>query len=191
MMTDYQLINAEQLRRFRMDHPHLDDVDLMAQLSMELAQQLHRIEAQRRMATNKEENPLQRFASLRPTHDQIRTALLRLLEMPCPTDSSKPLLWQKQHWLAVMRVLQFLGIIGTDYGSRQNFVAYINCLMGKRFHPIAASSIKRIDSERPFNRPLQEWYGKLHAERTKYYWDISMIFLECMSEANRSNFCAN
>lgn len=91
-MTDYQLINAEQLKRFRTDHPQLDDVDLMAQLNIELAQQLHRIEAQRRMATNKEENPLQRFASLRPNQEQIRTALLRLLEMPCPEDSSRKLI---------------------------------------------------------------------------------------------------
>ena len=79
MMNDYQLINVEQLKRFRMDHTHLDDVDLMAQLNVELARQLHRMDTQRCMAMAKSVDPLLCFTSLHPTHEQIRNALLRLL----------------------------------------------------------------------------------------------------------------
>lgn len=182
-MKDYELINEEQLKRFRMDHPHLDEVDLMAQLNIELAQQLHRIKARRCTATTQGADPLQPFAALRPTPEQLRTALLRLLDMRCPSDSSKPLLWQKQHWLAVMRVLQFLGIIETGYGSRQIFVEYINGLMGNCVQPLTASNIKRVELEKTLNRPLDEWNGRLHSERTRYYWHISVTFLECISKA--------
>lgn len=181
-MTDYQLINAEQLKRFRMDHPHLDDVDMMAQLNIELAQLLHRIEAQRRMATNKEENPLQSFTSLRPNQEQIRTALLRLLEMPCPEDSSRKLIYKKSHWLAVMKVMQFLGEVSYNYGARQEFVDYLNNLLPGNKLGITAANLKGIESESPFNRKLPDWHERLNTPRAKYYWRISITFLECLAK---------
>lgn len=181
-MKDYELINEEQLKRFRMDHPHLDDVDLMAQLSMELAAQLHRMEAQCRQISNREENPLQRFASLRPTHDQIRTALLRLLEMPCPEDSTKKLIYKKSHWLAVMRAMQFLGVVSSNYGARQEFVDYLHGLFPDKNLGIMAANLKAIESESPFNRILPDWYGRLASQRAKYYWRISITFLECFAK---------
>lgn len=164
-----------------MDHTHLDDVDLMAQLNVELARQLHRMDTQRCMAMAKSVDPLLCFTSLHPTHEQIRNALLRLLEMPCPEDGSRKLIYKKSHWLAVMRVLQFLGAVSSNYGARQEFVDYLNQLLPDRMLGITAANLKSIESESPFNKMLPDWYGRLYSTRAKYYWRVSIAFLECFS----------
>lgn len=180
-MKDYELINEEQLKRFRTDHPHLDEVDLMAQLNIELAQQLHRIKARRCMATTQGADPLQPFAALRPTPEQLRTALVRLLDMRCPEDSSRKLIYKKSHWLAVMRALQFLGVVSSNYGARQEFVDYLHGLFPDKNLGIMAANLKSIESESPFNRMLPDWYERLASQRAKYYWRISITLLECLS----------
>lgn len=181
IMNDYSLINEEQLRRFRMDNPHLDDVDLMARLNMELARQLHHLDSQRYIVLAKEVDPLKCFASLRPTREQVRIALLRLLEMPCPNDIARRLISRKSHWLAVMRALQFLGVVSTNYGARQEFVDYLHELLPDNNFKIMATNLKGVESESPFNRMLPDWYERLSSPRTKYYWKISITFLECLS----------
>lgn len=177
----YHLINEEQLRRYRTENPHLDDVELMARLSIELARQLHRMEAQRCMAVAKEAEPLKCFASLRPSHERLRTALLQLLEMPCPTDRTRPLIYKKSHWIAVMRAMQFLGVVGEQYGARQKFVDYLHELLPDRDLGIMAANLKGIESESPFNRSLTDWHGRLHSQRANYYWRIAIAYLECLA----------
>lgn len=175
------MIDEEELKRYRMENPHLDDVELMARLNMELARQLHRMEAQRCLAMAKDAEPLKCFTSLRPTREQQRTALLRLLEMPCPEDGTHKLIQKKSHWLAIMRVMQFLGVVSTNYGARQEFVDYLNELLPDRDLGIIAANLKGIESESPFNRGLADWYGRLHSQRAKYYWRIAIAYLECLA----------
>lgn len=189
--NEYALIDEKELKRYRMENPNLDDVELMARLNSLLARQLHRMKEQRCLTLARGVEPLSCFTSLQPTDEQLRTALLRLLEMPCPGDSSKLLVRQKQHWLAIMRVLQFLGVIDTEYAARQRFAEYVNDLLKDSIPPIDASSMKHIESESPFNRPLPEWYGRLHNERARYYWNISLTLLTCISEANIPKFFPN
>ena len=107
-MKAYHLINVDELMRFRLDQPQVDDLERMARLNVVLVEQLHQMEVQRCMAIAKGVEPLKCYTSLHPTQQQLRSALLRLWQMPCPDNNGKRLMWQKQHWRAIMRVFQFM-----------------------------------------------------------------------------------
>ena len=181
LIDKYDLIDEGRLQRFRTENPHLDDVELMARLVQQLARQLHRMEAQRCMAVAKDATPLKCFTSLRPTREELRTALLRLLEMPCPSDGSRRLIHKKSHWIAVMRAMQFLGVVSCKYGARQEFVDYLHELMPDRDLGIVAANLKGIESESPFNKKLADWHGRLCSQRARYYWRIAIAYLECLA----------
>ena len=49
-MKAYHLINVDELMRFRLDQPQVDDLELMARLNVVLVEQLHQMEVERCMA---------------------------------------------------------------------------------------------------------------------------------------------
>ena len=124
----YKLINEVELKRFRLNNPKMDDLEVMATLTAQLAQQLRQLETQRCLTMAKGVEPLKCFTGLRPTEEEIRQALIKVIHMPHPEDSKRKLIYCKSHWLAIMRALQFLGVVSTNYGCRQEFVDYVNRL---------------------------------------------------------------
>lgn len=177
----YNLINVYELRRFCLDHPLMDSKELLCFITRCFADQVEAACLVSDLPHTEEPHPLEQYATLRPTHDQIRNALLRLLEMPCPEDSTKKLIYKKSHWLAVMRAMQFLEVVSSNYGARQEFVDYLHGLFPDNNLGIMAANLKAIESESPFNRILPDWYGRLASQRARYYWRISITFLECFS----------
>ena len=188
-MKAYHLINVDELMRFRLDQPQVDDLELMARLNVVLVEQLHQMEVQRCMAIAKGVEPLKCYTSLHPTQQQLRSALLRLWQMPCPDNNGKRLMWQKQHWIAIMRVFQFLQLTDTRYGARQRFTELVNQLLEGAIPPIKAADLKNIEAEKPFNHPLHDWYGRIsYNKRMSYCWNIAITFLRCISDENMENF---
>ena len=177
----YKLINEEELKRFRLNHPKMDDLEVMATLTAQLAQQLRQLETQRCLAMAKGVEPLKCFTGLRPTEEEIRQALIKVIHMPHPEDSKRKLIYCKSHWLAIMRALQFLGVVSTNYGCRQEFVDYVNGLLPDYDLKLLPGNLKSIESEAPFYRQLADWYNHLGNVRLRYYWGISIAFLESIN----------
>ena len=185
--NSYKLINEQELKRFRLSNPKMDDLEVMTTLTALLAQQLRQLETQRCLAMAKGVEPLKCFTGLRPTEEEIRQALIKVIHMPHPVDSKRKLIYCKSHWLAVMRALQFLGVISTKYGYRQEFADFVNKLLCDIKPNIQAGYFKHIESESPFNRPLVDLYCHIYNPRLKYFWSISFAFLECINNAKAEN----
>ena len=183
----YKLINEEELKRFRLSNPTMDDLEVMATLTAQLAQQLRQLETQRCLAMAKGVEPLKCFTGLRPTEEEIRQALIKVIHMPYPEDSKRKLIYCKSHWLAIMRALQFLGVVSTNYGCRQEFVDYVNRLLRDIKPCLETKHLKNIESGSPFNRPLVDWYSHTYNPLLKYYWSISIAFLQSLLEAKKEN----
>ena len=178
----YKLINEVELKRFRLSNPKMDDLEVMTTLTAQLAQQLRQLETQRCLAMAKDVEPLKCFTGLRPTEEEIRQALIKVIHMPHPEDSKRKLIYCKSHWLAIMRALQFLGVVSTNYGCRQEFVDYVNRLLCDIKPCLETKHLKNIESESPFNRPLVDWYLYIKTPRMKYYWKIAIMFLSAFYE---------
>ena len=107
---------------------------------------------------------------------------IKVIHMPHPEDSKRKLIYCKSHWLAIMRALQFLGVVSTNYGCRQEFVDYVNRLLCDIKPCLETKHLKNIESESPFNRPLVDWYLYIKTPRMKYYWKIAIMFLSAFYE---------
>ena len=185
--NSYKLINEQELKRFRLSNPKMDDLEVMTTLTALLAQQLRQLETQRCLTMAKGVEPLKCFTSLRPTEEEIRQALIKVINMPHPEDSKRKLIYCKSHWLAVMRALQFLGVISTDYGAKKEFEMLINRLLHDVIPPFDCRRLYNIEAESPFNRPLVDWYRYSLNPRLKSYWSISITFLECIANTKKEN----
>ena len=183
----YKLINEEELKRFRLSNPKMDDLEVMTTLTALLAQQLRQLETQRCLAMAKDVEPLKCFTGLRPSEEEIRQVLIKVIHMPHPEDSKRKLIYCKSHWLAIMRALQFLGVVSTNYGCRKEFVDYVNRLKPEKALCLQSNYLQHIESESPFNRPLVDWYSCLYNPRLKYFWSISITFLECILNIKTGN----
>ena len=183
----YKLINEVELKRFRLNNPKMDDLEVMTTLTAQLAQQLRQLETQRCLAMAKGVEPLKCFTGLRPTEEEIRQALIKVIHMPHPEDSKRKLIYCKSHWLAIMRALQFLGVVSTNYGCRQEFVDYVNRLLCDIKPNVQSGYLKHIESDSPFNRSLVDWYSHTYNPRLKHFWSISIAFLECIMSAKTEN----
>lgn len=178
----YHLLNEDELQRFLSDHAGMDGLELQHGLFQTATEQLRQM-VNRRTEPNprpQTPNPLARFAGLHPTEEQIRQALLSLMEMPHPDGKGRKLIYHKSHWLAVMRALQFLGVISTKYGCRQEFAHYANSVYYGGKGCFKAKYLKDIELESPFHRPLTDWYRHLENPRVKYYWEIAILFFDCI-----------
>ena len=183
----YKLINEVELKRFRLSNPKMDDLEVMTTLTAQLAQQLRQWETQRCLAMAKDVEPLKCFTGLRPTEEEIRQALIKVIHMPHPEDSKRKLIYCKSHWLAIMRALQFLGVVSTDYGAKKEFEMFINRLLRDVISPFDCRRLYNIEAESPFNRPLVDWYHYSLNPRLKTYWAISITFLECIANTKKEN----
>ena len=178
--NSYKLINEQELKRFRLSNPKMDDLEVMTTLTALLTQQLRQLETQRCLSMAKGVEPLKCFTGLRPTEEEIRQALIKVIHMPHPEDSKRKLIYCKSHWLAVMRALQFLGVISTDYGCKQEFVDYVSRVLSDYDLNLKAGNLNTIDSEPLFNRQLPDWYIHLGNPRLRNYCTIAIVFLEAL-----------
>lgn len=178
----YHLLNEDELQRFLSDHAGMDGLELQHGLFQTATEQLRQM-VNRRLEPNprlQSPNPLARFAGLHPTEEQIRQALLSLMEMPHPDGKGRKLIYYKSHWLAVMRALQFLGVISTKYGYKQEFFDYVSRVLSDYVLNFKTENLNNIDSEPPFNHQLSDWYTHLGNPRLRYYWTIAIVFLEAL-----------
>ena len=176
----YRLINEQELRRLYTENPTMNTLELVKRATLQMMEQLQQIEMQLAQTRPQGEELLEQYASLRPTELQLHRALLCVMGMAHPADSTRKLIYCKSHWLAVMRALQFLGVLGTQYGSRQNFVDYIHRILGTNAPQLSVGNLKSIESEAPFNRPLPEWSALRKNTRLNHYWDVAIAFLNLL-----------
>ena len=179
----YRLINEQELKRLYTENPAMDTLEIVKTATLQMMEQLQQIEMQLAQTRPQGEELLEQYASLRPTELQLHRALLCVMGMNHPTDSTRKLIYRKSHWLAVMRALQFLGVISTEYGSRQEFVDYIHRTLGVHAPQLSADNFKSIESESPFNRQLPIWVARREKKRLSYYRDIAIAFLNLLSPA--------
>lgn len=176
----YHLLNEDELQRFLSDHAGMDGLELQHGLFQTATEQLRQM-VNKRLEPNprpQSPNPLARFAGLHPTEEQIRQALLSLIEMPHPDGKGRKLIYYKSHWLAVMRALQFLGVISTEHGGKEEFVRLVNGLMAEDASKLTNQSFRSVEYDKPFIYPLSSWYSHLKKRKEKYYWRIAITFLD-------------
>lgn len=100
--NEIHLIDRNALRQLRELHPNLSQLELAQLLIAELQEALNEQQQEERKQTPAEQE-LALLAQLRPSDEQLRRALLRLLALRDGSD--RPLLYKKTHWLAVCRAL--------------------------------------------------------------------------------------
>ena len=176
----YHLLNEDELQRFLSDHAGMDGLELQHGLFQTATEQLRQMVNRRTESSHRPQtpNPLARFAGLHPTEEQIRQALLSLMEMPHPDGKGRKLIYYKSHWLAVMRALQFLGVRCTEYGGKEEFVRLVNGLMAEDASKLTNQSFRSVEYDKPFIYPLSSWYSHLKKRKEKYYWRIAITFLD-------------
>lgn len=131
-----------------------------------------------------EESILARFESLRPTDEQVHDALIRLLDEK-KQDGIHYLFSSSRQYLAVFKVLVFLGIMTTDYGCYANMEAYISRLFAND------SSVRLLCKQdalskkcigKPYTLPLQKWEALRLSKELKSYWPVAVQFLQFLQE---------
>lgn len=114
-LQEIQLIDRAALGRLMASCPDLSPLRLAHILLVELEESLAGMEAERQEQTPAEQE-LASLALLRPSDEQLRRALLRLLSLR-DAAHDRPLLYKKTHWLAVCRALQHIGYITEGHGA--------------------------------------------------------------------------
>ena len=185
--NEIHLIDRNALRQLRELHPNLSQLELAQILIAELQEALREQQQEERKQMPAEQE-LASLARLRPTDEQLRRALLRLLALRDGSD--RPLLYKKTHWLAVCRALQHIGYITEGHGAWVEAECKINALlpMDRKSYPLCSKhEMSRKASTSPFTLSLSKW-GKYRSQAdTMLYWEISIRFLrilqsECTSK---------
>lgn len=130
--------------------------------------------------TTVQESLLPRFAALRPSDDQVRAALVRLLEAKKP-DGSQFLFTSSRQYLSVFKALVFLGIMSADYGCYARMEAYIARLFATSSVPRILCNQDALSKKcigKPYTLPLQDWERQRCSKELKSYWPIAVQFLQ-------------
>lgn len=127
---------------------------------------------------------LDRYAALRPTDAQIRCALIALLDAKKNDDTSY-LFTTPRQYLAVFKVLVFLGIMNTDYGCYANMETYIAGLFACDAPPRVPCLQEALSKKcigKPYTLPLSGWEPKRSTKELKNYWPVAVIFLNLLQK---------
>lgn len=131
-----------------------------------------------------EESILARFASLRPTDRQVHSALIRLLDVR-KQDGNHYLFSSSRQYLAIFKVLVFLGIMTTDYGCYSRMEAYISLLFAAGTSPRILCNQDALSKKcigKPYSLPLQNWEKQRCSKELKSYWPVAIQFLQLLLE---------
>lgn len=133
---------------------------------------------------------LTRYAHLRPNDEQIRHALDRLLLLPADKDSRKFRFFSPRQWLAVFKVLTFLGTLKEGYGCMAHMELFISHLYEGHESPrvrCVQDSLTKKNTSRPFSLDLRGWELNRETPDMRDYWPLALAFLqflgdECVTE---------
>ena len=175
--NENHLIDRNALRQLRELHPELSQLELAQLLIAELQEALREQQQEERKQMPAEQE-LASLARLRPTDEQLRRALLRLLALRDGSD--RPLLYKKTHWLAVCRALQHIGRIPQEYGCWTTMERLIGRLLGEeaRLYAICDhDEMARKAAGKPYHLPLSRWLACREHSGVTRYLTIAIEFL--------------
>ena len=120
------------------------------------------------------------YANLRPSDEQMRRALLTLLE-EVGEDGRRVFRFQNQ-WLAVTEVLVFLRLIEGGFGKYAATEHYVNQLFPEGLR-IACKQrdLSMKSGEYPFNKGLAVWEKHKQEQRVKPFWAIAECLLRSLA----------
>ena len=181
--NEIHLIDRNALRQLRELHPELSQLELAQLLIAELQEALREQQQEERKQMPAEQELASR-ARLRPTDEQLRRALLRLLAL---RDGSQDrlLLYKKSHWLAVCRALQHIGKVEEDYGCWTTMERLVMRILGNEAEVCVGCAKKdlcRKASERPYHLPLRRWTEYLNQPKVERYYIIGITLLRLLKE---------
>lgn len=163
------------------------------EISLKLQKQLHNfVKEYYKGKSTLKTSILDRYKSLNPNAQQIRTALIALLETD--NDKGEKIFYQKNHWLSVFKVLCFLGIKKEEYAcmaDMENYIKKLNLDLEKPFCNSFAEALNRKNIK-PFNGDLYKWEMFCTQRNMEHFWLISITFLQileriCGSEYQSTN----
>lgn len=157
--------------------------DAEYEISAKLNEQLHLlIKAYLASKPEQKSSILERYKHLNPNSEQIRTALIMLLNKK--TDNGKDLFCQKNHWLSVFKVLCFLGIKKEIYAciaDIEKYVMNLNLGIDKPFCKSFADALHKKNVE-SFHGDLYKWEKAKDQKGMNDFWLISITFLQILEE---------
>jgi len=127
---------------------------------------------------------LPHFAHLRPSDEQIRCALIRLLALPATQGTRKFLFSNARHWLAVFKVLHFLNLFNDDYGCMAHMEVFIRRIFADAAPRIACNqdALTKKNMVKPFKLSLTEWEKQKESKDMRDYWSLALHFLQFLEE---------
>lgn len=128
---------------------------------------------------------LARYAHLRPTDDQLRRAIDRLLMLPSDGSGRREHLFHNsRQWLAVFKVMQFLGIMNGQYGCMATMEHFVRQLYAGSSPRVGCrqDALTKKNAESPFNRSLSDWEVHQHSTDMQHYWPLCCHLLQFLSE---------
>ena len=171
-MEGYSIINVDSVRDFLARHEgQVGVLDLLERVNRELRALL---------APAPEGFSLAAYANLRPSDEQMRRALLALLE-EVGEDGKRVFRFQNQ-WLAVTEVLVFLRLIEGGFGKYAATEQYVNQLFpdGLRI-ACKQRDISMKSGGYPFNKDLTVWEKHKQEKRVKPFWAIAECLLRSLA----------
>ena len=177
MKVQEPIINQQAVCRVLEQNPNVSDLQLVQRVVAELAECLSKIRKKEQEQTPVE-SELTSLTRLRPTDEQLRRALLRLLALRDGSD--RPLLYKKTHWLAVCRALQHIGRIDYGRGCWAQAESSLNQWAGRQV--CEQREISRKAAEKPFHHPLGKWVALAHQPYVSRYWEIAVAFLHLVED---------
>lgn len=128
---------------------------------------------------------LTRYAHLRPNDEQIRRALIRLLDVPATKGTRKHAFFSPRQWLCVFKVLAFLGTLKEGYGCMAHMELFINHLFEDHDAPrvrCVQDSLTKKNITRPFSLDLNGWEQNRETPDMRDYWPLALAFLQFLAD---------
>ena len=171
-MEGNSIINVDSVRAFLARHE--------GQVGLLDLQDLVIRELRALLAPAPEGFSLAAYANLRPSDEQMRRALLALLE-EVGEDGKRVFRFQNQ-WLAVTEVLVFLRLIEGGFGKYAATEQYVNQLFpdGLRI-ACKQRDISMKSGGYPFNKDLTVWEKHKQEKRVKPFWIIAECLLRSLA----------
>lgn len=176
-MEGYSIINVDSVRDFLARHEgQVGVLDLLERVNRELRALL---------APAPEGFSLAAYAHLRPSDEQMRRALLLLLEEV--GEDGKRVFWRKSHWLSVMAVFDFVGVCprrthkdqraSWAYKAAKQYVERSLALTLPVSLPFDCNLLSKKGVSSPFHKPLTAWESHKDLPDMADYWQVAQRLL--------------
>lgn len=151
-------------------------------IMMHIGEELQQILAENAKSVSTSEwSDLTEYAHLKPSDDQIRRALDLLMQEKAKRGKRPMLFFCPRQWLAVFKVLVFLGLKQEGHGSMAAMENYIHLLYIGHEAPRVVCNLDALSKKNlvsPFNRSLTEWEDNRAKPELRDYWPVALTLLQ-------------